>query len=68
MLNVWQVVFISMNKKQAEHMKNTLTEEGFLVKIQPMGSLESDGYQILVPEGEAIEVTEFLTQGSDYMD
>ncbi|AZR74620.1 hypothetical protein BBF96_15300 [Anoxybacter fermentans] len=63
---MWQVVYIASNKKQAENMKNRLIQEGFLVKIEPMGSKESDGYQILVPEGEALEVADFLSQSYDY--
>ncbi len=64
---MWQVVFITANKRQAEKMKNILTDEGFLVKIEPMGSKENDGYQLLVPEGEALEVAEFLNQGYDFI-
>lgn len=65
---MWQVVFIAGNKRKAENMKDKLTQEGFLVKIEPMGSKETDGYQLLVPEGEAIEVTEYLNLGYDFVE
>lgn len=59
---MWQVVYITSNRRKADSMKDKLTEEGFLVKIQPLGSDENDGFQILVPEGEAVEVAEYLSQ------
>lgn len=59
---MWQVVYIAPNKRRAEHMRDKLTEEGFLVKLQPLGIEESDGFQVLVPEGEVLEVAEFITQ------
>lgn len=57
---MWQVVYIANSKKKAEAMRDKLTEEGFLVKIQPLGSEDTDGFQLLVPEGEASDVAEFL--------
>jgi hypothetical protein len=59
---MWQVVYIAPNRRRAEHMRDKLMEEGFLVKLQPLGAEESDGFQVLVPEGEALEVAEYLTQ------
>ena len=59
---MWQVVYIAPNKRRAELMRDKLTEEGFLVKLQPLGTEESDGFQVLVPEGEVLEVAEFITQ------
>jgi hypothetical protein len=59
---MWQVVYIASNKRKAESMRDKLTEEGFLVKVQPLGSEENEVFQILVPEGEAVEVAEYLSQ------
>lgn len=63
---MWQVVFIAHSKKRAENMKDRLTQEGFLVKLQAMGSSDRDGYQLLVPAGEAEEVAEFLGEAYTY--
>ena len=59
---MWQVIYIASSKRQAEQLRDRLMNEGFLVKIQPMGSEESDSYQVLVPEGEAAEVVEYIAQ------
>lgn len=63
---MWQVIYIASNKRQAEHMRDKLMNEGFLVKIQPMGSDENESYQVLVPEGEATDVAEYLSQAYEY--
>ncbi|MCK4260888.1 MAG: glutamate decarboxylase [Halanaerobiales bacterium] len=63
---MWKVVYIAPNKEKVDRMKNRLTEEGFWVKIEPMGFNAIDGYQLLVPQGEAIEVADFLSQSYQF--
>ncbi len=60
---MWTVIYIAQNKTKAEMIKERLTDEGMLVKIQPLGKkAESDyGYhEILVPESEAEEAQNLL--------
>lgn len=59
---MWQIVYIASNKEEVDKLKKYLVAEGFLVKVKEI----SDGYQILVPEGEAIEVADIISQGYDY--
>ncbi len=63
---MWKVVYIASNKEKADRMKERLTEEGFLVKVKPMGVNAYDGYQLLVPQSEAVEVAEFLSQSYQF--
>lgn len=55
---MWTVVYLAKNKKEAEKMSGRLTQEGVLVKIQPVSKNpegEEGYYEILVPEGEVEE-------------
>jgi len=56
---MWQVVFIATDESEARKIKERLTKEGFLVKIEAM---DDGGYQILVPEIEAEDVHQFLNE------
>lgn len=60
---MWTVIYIAQNKKMADKIERLLTEEGMLVKVQPISKkLESENgyYEVLVPEGEAEEAQNIL--------
>lgn len=60
---MWIAVYIAQNRKIADRIERLLTEEGMLVKIQPISKKieDRDGYyEILVPEGEAEEAQNIL--------
>lgn len=61
---MWTVIYIAANKAMAEKYKKTLTDEGMLVQLRPIGSAhlgEHASVEILVPESEAEEAHEILT-------
>lgn len=55
---MWQVVYIA-TKKEAQELKEKLTNEGFLVKIE---LTDGGNYQIKVPASEAEDVYQFLNE------
>ena len=55
---MWQVVYIA-TKKEARELKEKLTNEGFLVKIELM---DGGNYQIKVPASEAEDVYQYLNE------
>lgn len=60
---MWTVVYLARNKTKAEDMKELLTKEGLLVKVQPVGKdseAELGYYEVLVPEFEAEEAQGIL--------
>lgn len=57
---MWTVVYMAHNKEDAEKIKRDLSEEGFLVKIRPIGKEDNRVYEVLVPNGEVEEVHEVL--------
>ena len=60
---MWTVVYIAPNKKQAERLKQALTEEGLLVKLRNIGlpsGNENGSVEILVPESELDEALEVI--------
>ena len=57
---MWTVVYMAHNKADVQKVKRILVEEGFLVKIRPIGKEEDRVYEILVPNGEAEEANEVL--------
>jgi len=57
---MWTVVYMAHNKADVQKIKQVLVEEGFLVKIRPIGKAEDRVYEILVPNGEAEEANEVL--------
>ena len=60
---MWTVIYIAKNKKAAEKTERLLTQEGMLVKLQPVskGTEQEDGYfEVLVPEGEAEEAQNII--------
>ncbi|ACL69079.1 hypothetical protein [Halothermothrix orenii] len=54
---MWQVVHIATTEGEAKEIKDKLTAEGFLVKLE---SMSEGGFQIKVPEVEAEDVHQFL--------
>lgn len=56
---MWTVIYIAPTAKIADHIKQKLTEEGFLVKIRS-SRLTKNQHEILVPAGELEEVQEVL--------
>lgn len=62
---MWTVIYIAPNKIIAEKYKTVLTEEGMLVQLRPIGSAhlaEHASVEILVPESEAEEAHEIITE------
>jgi hypothetical protein len=55
---MWQVIYIA-TKEEAQLIKEKLTIQGFLVKVEPM---DDENFQIKVPESEAEEVYQLLTE------
>lgn len=55
---MWQVVYIASNRK-ARTIKEKLTEQGFLVKLE---NTEDTCCQIKVPESEAAEVYDIINE------
>lgn len=56
---MWTVIYIAQSDKQAEHIKNRLESEGFLVRMRQT-NLSKQQFEILVPEAELEEVQEVL--------
>ena len=62
---MWTVIHIASNQSTAEMLKNLLTEEGFLVKIKPLGVVHMGAarqFEVLVPRSEAREAQEVLME------
>jgi hypothetical protein len=62
---MWQVVYISPNRVVAEQIKSLLTNEGLLVMLRPIGVPhlgDSGAVEVLVPETEAEEASQILTE------
>lgn len=59
---MWTVVYIVQNKTEAMHLQKTLTDEGILVKIKPLGNKEEEAssYEILVLASEVDEAMEVI--------
>lgn len=58
---MWTVVYMAHNEADAQNVKSILSDEGFLVKIKPIGKDEDRVYEVLVPNGEAEEAHEVLS-------
>ncbi|MFZ3373775.1 MAG: glutamate decarboxylase [Desulfitobacteriaceae bacterium] len=61
---MWTVIYIAPNKAIAEKYKQFLTNEGMLVQLRTIGSVnlgEHASVEILVPESEAEEAHEIIT-------
>ena len=61
---MWTVIYIAPNKDIAEKYKGILIEEGMLVQLRTIGSThftENTSIEILVPESEAEEAHEIVT-------
>lgn len=56
---MWKVIYIAPTAKIADHIKDKLAEEGFLVQVRPI-NLSKQQFEILVPEGELEDVQEVL--------
>ncbi|MDP9727948.1 glutamate decarboxylase [Alicyclobacillus tolerans] len=56
---MWTVIYIAQSAKQAEWVKEKLTQEGFLAKIRA-AHMAKQQYEILIPETELEEVKEVL--------
>jgi hypothetical protein len=62
---MWRVVYIAQTKPIADHIKDLLSTEGFLVKLKPIYKNireEENYYEILVPQTEAQEVHNILME------
>lgn len=58
---MWAVVFLAKNKKLADRINKILSQEGVLVKLQPVNKSEEDGYfEVLVLESEVDEAHSIL--------
>ena len=54
---MWTAVYVAPRKETAEQIKNMLTQEGFLVKMQPLTKnvKNENFYEVMVPEAEAVD-------------
>ena len=61
---MWKVIYIAVNRTQADMLKNLLTSEGIMADTRPAGvSMLGDGiYELLVLESEAEEAKEILCE------
>ena len=61
---MWTVVYIATSIAIAERLKAVLEDEGLLANLRPLDLDESGrgSVEVLVPEGEAEEAQEVLTQ------
>ncbi|MDD3465248.1 MAG: hypothetical protein PHH07_07205 [Candidatus Cloacimonetes bacterium] len=62
---MWKVVYMAQTKNTANHIRDLLTKEGFLIKIKPVYKNVSDEenyYEILVPQTEVQEVHTILME------
>lgn len=56
---MWKVIYIAPTLHMSEKIKERLTDEGYLVQINPT-NLAKQQYEILVPAGELEEIQEVL--------
>ncbi|MFD1676660.1 glutamate decarboxylase [Alicyclobacillus fodiniaquatilis] len=56
---MWTVIYIAPSARQADHIKDKLTEEGFLVKVKEARGAKQQ-FEILIPETELDEGQEVL--------
>jgi predicted amino acid-binding ACT domain protein len=66
--NMWTVVYIAPNKREADRLKMLLAAEGFLVKLRIIGltqASDSCSVEILVPESEVDEAMEIINTVSN---
>ncbi|WP_040952604.1 hypothetical protein [Gorillibacterium massiliense] len=56
---MWTVIYIAPTARISERIKDKLTEEGFLVQVRAINLMNTQ-FEILVPEGEVLEVQEVL--------
>jgi hypothetical protein len=61
---MWTVVYIAPSKVIAERIQTLLQEESFLVHLRTVDLDESNrgSIEVQVPEGEAEEATEIITE------
>ncbi len=62
---MWTVIYIAPNKAIAEKYKQILSDEGMLVQLRTIGSIHLGDHasvEILVPESEAEEAHEIITE------
>jgi hypothetical protein len=56
--SLWVVIHMTHSLGQAEHMKELLTREGFMVRTRPAG--EESYYEVLALTSEAREARDIL--------
>lgn len=62
---MWTVIYIAPTQIIAEKYQQSLAEEGLLVQLRPVGTSQNSNnvsVEILVPESEAEEAHELLTE------
>ena len=61
---MWTVVYIAVNRVQAETLKNLLTSEGILAETRPLGAagIGDGAHEIVVLHSEVAEAQEILCQ------
>ncbi len=60
---MWTVVYIALNRKEADRLERLLATEGFLVKLRMIGLTQADNtcsIEILLPESEVDEAMEVI--------
>lgn len=64
---MWTSIYIANNKKQAENLKQLLSDDGILANIRPVGLAATTGegmFEIQVLESEVDEAQTIVCQGS----
>ncbi|MDR5660034.1 hypothetical protein RH915_11085 [Serpentinicella sp. ANB-PHB4] len=60
---MWTVVYMASTRQDADQIKNILEQEGFLVRIRPVGKKNIHGTcEVLVTESEVEEAYSILMQ------
>lgn len=58
---MWTVIYIAQSEKLADKIRESLMEDGFLVRVKPL-RMTKQQFEILVPASELEEVQEALSQ------
>ncbi|TDA69830.1 MAG: glutamate decarboxylase [Clostridia bacterium] len=58
---MWTVIYLASDRRKAEEVQQHLQKEGFLVMLRSANADEPFTMEVLVPETEAQEAQDFLT-------
>lgn len=52
---MWTVIYVTHQEEDVQRVQNKLNMEGFLVKLKKIGKMDDAMFELLVPESEADE-------------